>query len=160
VSKPVDLGALEAVLARWVPNATGVAPASDSSVNDDGEIAPDGEPSFDQAMLANLARLEAPDGSRLLTVLIGTFVSQGADRLAALRQAAEAGDRNRLREIAHELRGASANLGARRLARGCGELEQVAIPAGLPQWREQVAAIEEEFENVKKELAYVSLALP
>jgi CheY-like chemotaxis protein len=158
VSKPVDLAALEVVLMHWIGDAFDSEPA-DGSGSDDGESATDREPSIDKARLAYLRKLEAPDGSRLLTVLIDTFVSHGADRLTALRRAAETEDHDQLREVAHELKGASANIGARRLARLCGELEKVAVPASSPRWRERVDALKEEYETVKKELAYLALSM-
>ena len=160
VSKPVDLEALKAILAHWAQDPSDLGPSPNGSVNNDEPIVSDREPTIDRARLADLRELEAPDGSRLLTVVIGAFVSQGPGRVAALRRAVEAEDRGLLRDVAHALKGASANIGARRLALLCGEVGAAAVMVRPHEWAGLVDAVEEEFKTVKKALAYVSLSLP
>ena len=160
VSKPVDLEALKAILTHWAQDPSDPGPSPNGSVNIGEPIVSDREPSIDRARLADLRELEAPDGSRLLTVVIGAFVSQGPERVAALRRAVEAEDRDLLRDAAHELKGASANIGARQLALLCGEVGTAAVTVGPHEWSGLVDAVEEEFKTVKKALAYVSLSLP
>lgn len=137
VSKPVDLEALAAVLSRWVEQS---ALRSGESLRD---TSPDGadkhdqsETPIDESRLAGLRDLVSPDGSSVLAQILDHFLSLSVDRMAALRLARQAGDVDRVREVAHELKGGSGNIGASRVAALCGELEVAARRLGaMPDTR-------------------------
>ena len=112
VSKPVDLDALEKALSRWVPKAADFVP-------EDGQQ----ELPIDGNRLTHLKQLEGPHGSNLLPLVIDSFVDRSAELLDAARRAVDTGDASLLRNTAHELKGASANIGANQVARICDELD-------------------------------------
>jgi CheY-like chemotaxis protein len=139
VSKPVDLEALEKALNRWIHEAAVQAQDSETNPVSGNSSAPDRqsetadvdpvghrEPAIDGSRLTHLRHLAGPDGSSLLPFLIDTFVRQSADQLGPIRQAVATQDAELLRDTAHELKGASANIGANRVATLCGELERAA----------------------------------
>ena len=135
ISKPVDLEALEKALARWIPQAAGSSSDAEPDAASDNGWGPvtggQRESPIDAARLAHLRRLEGPDGSSLLPSVIDSFVARSADLLEAIRRAVDTGDADLLRNTTHELKGASANVGANHVAATCGELEVAAGLEGL-----------------------------
>jgi HPt (histidine-containing phosphotransfer) domain-containing protein len=85
--------------------------------------------------------------------LIEVFQKDAAARLAALRQAAERGDAASLRGEAHTLKGASLNLGARRMGEICRQLQALGEAGTVEGAVELVEELEREFDRVKRELA-------
>jgi CheY-like chemotaxis protein/HPt (histidine-containing phosphotransfer) domain-containing protein len=86
------------------------APASDASVLD-GET------------IARLRELCAATDPALLDEIFDSFRRDGAERLHILREAHQNNDTSTLRKAAHALKGASANVGALKLAQSCAILE-------------------------------------
>jgi hypothetical protein len=116
LAKPVDAAALEATLARWVPEpeaplvpeplphalaVTGGAPTA----------GPETIPALDQDRLAILRELGPDDGRGLPA------------HVAAVQAAVNDGDGPALAQAAHALKGAAANIGAAAVARVCAGLE-------------------------------------
>jgi two-component system sensor histidine kinase/response regulator len=93
-----------------------------------------------------------PDGSGLLSFLIHAFVRSSADQLRAIRHAVACQDAELLLETAHELRGASANLGANHLATLCGELELAARAKNLGPAEDVLSQLEPEIRRVQAAL--------
>jgi HPt (histidine-containing phosphotransfer) domain-containing protein len=83
-------------------------------------------------MLTSLRELQEPNSPDLIGELSGMFREDGQRRLARLREALEAADRDQLRLTAHSLKGSAGNLGASRLARVCAVIESTAADAALP----------------------------
>jgi signal transduction histidine kinase/CheY-like chemotaxis protein len=117
LSKPVDPLAVEKVLSRWVRSRESSLPSDESS---DRRPMPDA--AIDDARLAVLRQLGPTDGRALLPRLVERFTEQWPVRLSALRQAVADGDGHTLAEVAHELKGMAANLGATRVAAVCEDL--------------------------------------
>jgi ligand-binding sensor domain-containing protein/signal transduction histidine kinase/DNA-binding NarL/FixJ family response regulator len=123
----------------------------------DGRIAAPPEPaaeplSFDPSFLERLRQLEGVAGRAVVRPFIDDFLLESPRRLAAIRQALEDGDRDALVFAAHALKGASAQLGALRLAALCQELEAGGRGGALAADGEAVArtmsALERELEEV------------
>ena len=79
---------------------------------------------LDQDVLANLRDLPGDGNDTLLGELIDLFAKDAPRRMVQLRLALEQGDARRVMQIAHSLKGSSANLGARDMAGICNQLEQ------------------------------------
>ncbi|HWJ53526.1 MAG TPA: response regulator [Propionibacteriaceae bacterium] len=151
ISKPVDLGALEKALARWVTEAVDSSSNSETDPVSDDRSAPETaghrDPPIDVSRLAHLKRLEGPDGSSLLPLVIDSFVGRSADLLEAASRAVDTGDADLLRSTAHELKGASANIGAKHVATVCGELEVAAGLEGLGRAAEICSRLDAELHR-------------
>lgn len=80
------------------------------------------QPEFDWQQLRQLAGEDPDFEAELLSI----FLKDAKSRLKALGAAIEAHDAAAVEEIAHSLRGASANVGASALARSAQQLEHAA----------------------------------
>jgi len=159
ISKPVDLAALEDALDRWsretrsqggsevtpVPG-NGSVP-EDARHRADGEAVEQGEPAIDGGRLTQLRQLEMPDGSSLLPTVVDTFLKSSADQLGAIRRILVDGDADLLRQAAHGLRGASANVGAHRVAALSRDLESAARLQNLGRAEAIVSRLEDELRR-------------
>jgi HPt (histidine-containing phosphotransfer) domain-containing protein len=75
--------------------------------------------------------------------------------LARLREAVAQGDSVRVEELAHGLKGSSAQLGATRMSRLCAALQEAGGHADLGQAAAQVAELQREFVRVRTALETV-----
>jgi PAS domain S-box-containing protein len=113
LTKPVKAEALEAALLRLGPGRDGVGgplPATGAARE---------EPLLEWHAVAELCESDPA----LLRELVELFREHGPALVQTLREAAAAGDADRVRLSAHNLKGAAASLGARALAAACGGLE-------------------------------------
>lgn len=130
LAKPVDAAALEATLARWVPEpeprpVPQPAPHSLAVTGVRAPAAPEATPVLDQDRLAILRDLGPVDGLGLLPEAAAAFRRAVPGRLAALNAAVTDGDGPALASAAHALKGAAANIGAAQVAGTCAELERI-----------------------------------
>ena len=116
VTKPIDPEELAAALDRFLPTA--VQPADRAVGNEPGSEDP-----IDHAVLNRLRKLEQFGAPGLVKRLTDIFLQDTARLLTDLRSSAQQGDADRLRKLAHALKGSAANLGAREMVRICAELE-------------------------------------
>jgi PAS domain S-box-containing protein len=120
LSKPVRLHDLAAALTRWLP-AT-----SDAAAGDPAPIADPGAELeavlIDESVVDNLRQL----GPGFLAQVVGLFQAGLAERVTALRAAADESNAGALAGLAHSLRGTSGNLGAVEVATTCGRIESLA----------------------------------
>ena len=144
LAKPILPQALDAALRRWVahdipelePRPLAAPEATTDAV-------------LDPIMLANLRKLEVISGKPILAQLLASFAARTPRRLTALHNAIVARDGVMLRQEAHSLRGSSANLGARRMARLCGDLEMLSQTDDLTAAASILAHIEAEYACVR-----------
>ncbi len=116
LGKPVTLESLRRVIARWLP-AGGAVP--DDLPDDEDRPA-----ATVRAMLDQLAgELGGPDA---VAPLVRRWDAELPARLAALEQAAAAGDGAEVRRVAHTLRGATEIFGGSQVAGACTALELAA----------------------------------
>jgi two-component system sensor histidine kinase/response regulator len=149
LAKPVTLERLAAVVERWVaPNAAERA----------GTVVPappeDADPVLDRSKLAPLQELKRGE-SRLLPHLIRSYLQEAPAQLATLREAVAQGEAGRVEEVAHGLKGSSAQLGATRMSRLCAALQEAPGHADLGQAAAQVAELQREFVRVRTALEAV-----
>jgi HPt (histidine-containing phosphotransfer) domain-containing protein len=121
LAKPVNVQAVQEVLARWVTASPNLP--TPASSNPSETIGAPVQPAIDQQRLADLSELGSPGDSSFLAALVGAFTRDSATSLTAIREAAGAEATNHFRLAAHELKGASANIGANRVAAVCSALE-------------------------------------
>ncbi len=118
LTKPIHPALLHAALARWggrTPSAR-TAPV------------PDRAPAAADAHLLDLEDLRSRmlGDEQLVRCVLASFAAELDGLLAKLQAALDAGDFETLGLVAHGLKGASANMGARALRRAAYELEQAA----------------------------------
>ena len=75
--------------------------------------------------------------------------------LAALQEAVAQGDAGRVEDLAHGLKGSSAQLGATRMSRLCAALQEAGRRPDLRQVAAQVAELQREFVRVRAALEAV-----
>ena len=90
-------------------------------------------------------RLVGADGTSLLCKLIGMFLSDTPDRLAALATAIERGDAAEVRLIAHTLKSSSALLGAGLLSSRFALLESAAREGASERWPDLLTEVRQEY---------------
>jgi CheY-like chemotaxis protein len=142
ITKPVSVDAIAAVLDRWT------APKPASEVEPTATRPTTDEPVLDAERFAVLRDLDAGDGD-LIATLVHEFLNDGSQLLAALREAIAEGDPQAVERSGHTLKGASANLGAVRLARVCGKIETLGRAAALGTAPRLVDEATTEFDHVR-----------
>jgi HPt (histidine-containing phosphotransfer) domain-containing protein len=145
-SKPIGPQA-RAALRRWMARDT-QAPQPTSMPAP--EVVAD--ESLDLIVVANLRKLEAASGRAIIAQLLASFSTVTPSRLAALRAAIATGDAYAINMEAHTLKGSSANMGARRMARLCGDLEMLSQTDDLTHAASILVYIEIEFACVRMAL--------
>jgi HPt (histidine-containing phosphotransfer) domain-containing protein len=119
----------------------------------DPDVVPDArsdEPPLDERELAGLRQLQQEGEPDFVGELIELFLNDAPPRLAALREAVEAGDARSVERIAHTLNGSSASMGAKRMASLCAQLQEDSASGSedLARARELLERLEAEFERV------------
>ncbi len=151
IAKPVKAEDLEEILQNWVPQEE---PKPAATRAEEGS---DGVPSVDWEVLDGPRGIRGEGELDLLVELAEIFEEDTPARIAALRDAFERGDAEELRLAAHGLKGGSASLGARRMARIAEGVESLGRSEDLTGAGERIAELEDEFARVCAELS-VSLA--
>src|SRR5207244_11827736 len=121
-------GRLAAVMARW--RAAGAAEPAGAMAPDPPE---DADAVLDRSVLATLQELERRSHNQLLPHLIRLYLQEVPAQLAALQEAVAQGDAGRGEELAHGLRGGSAQRRATRKSRLCAALQEGGRHADLGQ---------------------------
>jgi two-component system, sensor histidine kinase and response regulator len=103
---------------------------------------------IDPAMLADLKQMGEAAGADVITDLLNLFRSDVPGLLESLKAAIAAGDAKKLKESAHSLKGGAANLGAKKMAALCFELEKKGRDGTTEGAAERVPDIEKQFELV------------
>lgn len=130
LTKPVDPGALRAVLGRWLDDVP--EPGPRVSREDDRETREKEQTmiieGLDVARLDELRDLD-PGNTAYLDRAIGNFVTNTPGTFDTIRRASEAGDTPTLKQVAHKLAGGALNLGVTPAGRIAQQIE-VAVDAG------------------------------
>jgi PAS domain S-box-containing protein len=119
LTKPVDAGALAAVLAQW----TVLAP-SKNFLGDDERVLPPTAPivGLDVERLDMLRDLD-PGNTVYLDRAIGNFAVNSVAALETIREHILAGDADKMRQAAHKLAGSALNLGVQASAAAARQIE-------------------------------------
>jgi PAS domain S-box-containing protein len=177
MSKPVKSEDFQAALKRWAPKtgeiaqrqadtATQVLAAEASPsvgvASQYGDAASRGHTSghssetvsaLDAEVIKRLRGLAEATEASLLNQIFESFLGDGKAHISTLRGALHQDDSETLRKAAHTLKGAGANIGARRLADIAQELQalgEAGTVEGAASW---VGQLEAEFERVRTEIA-------
>jgi two-component system sensor histidine kinase/response regulator len=146
IAKPVSRDELGAVLGRWIPTT----PAYRRPTPDDGTA--HGESALDPEVLAGLRALRGEDDTDIVAELAGIFLEDARSALSALEEAVQTGDAPAVERVAHTLKGGSANMGARAMARLCARLEATGASGDLSPAPRLLGRLEEEFGRVERML--------
>ncbi|HKH50069.1 MAG TPA: ATP-binding protein [Thermoanaerobaculia bacterium] len=139
LSKPVLLEDLRAALCRGMGSAApSPAPAAG---NGDGDA-------FDPKYIDQLRQLQSMTGQELVTPIIDRFLTEAPRRVAELRLALAAKDHLNFVFVAHAFKGSGAQLGAKRLAKLCHELEMRGRRVEWPALEEIVCLLQAEVERI------------
>jgi CheY-like chemotaxis protein/HPt (histidine-containing phosphotransfer) domain-containing protein len=158
VSKPVKLPELQAALRRagaQMPRRNRATPAKPRGAKSGSEPGARGaaeshptEPVVDPAVFASLRALREAGEPDPAVELIDLFLADTPPRLKAMEAAVREAQPPRLQESAHSLKGTASNLGARRLAAFCAELEAGAKAGDLARAASLLADVTEAYRQV------------
>ncbi len=154
LAKPITPDALYATLRHWLPKTSESAPESPAPPVEASPAEAE-EPILDATVLENFRQLQEPGEPDVVAQLIDLFLRELPDKLAAAQDALTNRDAARLAKAAHTLKGSSANIGARRAARVCLELEQLAKANRLDDAEQTFARLQQEYAYVRDALQRV-----
>ncbi len=158
LSKPISRQQLQACLQshrRLPPPAaiTTAMQATDPSSNDTQNFVPQADsitlPVLEQAVLDDLFEIAGDETGAIIAV----FLDEAPAQVAQLQAAAAISDANTLREQAHSLKSASANLGALALSEAARRVEHAARTGTLERPAVMVALVIAEFARARIALA-------
>ncbi|HEX2730903.1 MAG TPA: ATP-binding protein [Polyangiaceae bacterium] len=148
IAKPIEPEALQRVLARYLPTVTReTARESFTGSTPKGSASPKPAVKPEPSVQASEAELEGipalksdlPRPQRAVELFLETVPKQ----IELLRHAAERGDAEDVRTLAHKLKGSSGSMGAARLSKLCDFLQKAAPNADAKTALEHVKRIEE-----------------
>ena len=144
IAKPLELLALRQMLRARLGQPHAVVP---------GEPEAASEPSVDHVVLERLRALEPEQGATLVGELVRAFVASAPRQLLAISDAASSGDAAALAGAVGPFRTSCRILGAGRMQRLCGTVEEAAAAGDGDAVRRANAALAAEYQVVKRELA-------
>ncbi|HSB08356.1 MAG TPA: response regulator [Blastocatellia bacterium] len=145
LSKPIKQEALAATLERWIPSGDGASESAEP--NSGGAVRV-----IDESVMAELRALETAGKHGFLGRLIDLFIEETPRRLASLQSAIDEASAEALAREAHALKGSCAHLGATRMSALCGILEDRGRAASTAGASTVLAALNEEFDRVRRAL--------
>jgi CheY-like chemotaxis protein/HPt (histidine-containing phosphotransfer) domain-containing protein len=154
LTKPFSMSTLGSVLDRWIDRSPETAtidharPLADTEASCVDAVA-NGGPVLDPDIIDRLERLGRAAGQDLLGWLATLFLADAGRRTTAMLEALVEDNAAVVAASAHTLAGASANLGAARLARLCDSLATAAAAGDLTTGLAGLAAIEAELGRVR-----------
>jgi CheY-like chemotaxis protein/HPt (histidine-containing phosphotransfer) domain-containing protein len=129
LSKPIRPQLLGDVLARWLARPTTASSEADTACEDE---------------LEEVKAMFGPDFAELASL----YQNDGGPRLAAIREAAAAGDCAKVAKVTHAFSGSCASIGATRLAALSKTMETAAKAGSLEGFDQRMAGIENEYRRV------------
>jgi two-component system sensor histidine kinase/response regulator len=145
--KPVKLEELGAVLGHWVLEAEGMLPDHEEAKL--GKTTAETEEPLERAVVENLREL---GGQEMLSELSEMFLNGASSALRDLKEAIQSEESPSVERTAHTLKGSSGNMGAKRMAELCAELQDAGTSGDLSCAPELLERLEAEFERVRPAL--------
>ena len=149
LTKPIMQDRLLQCLKRWLAPSTKESKQAPASLEKDGHSSSsEGElPHFDEEEL--LAR--AMDDPKIMKKVIEVYLVSAPKTLRDLEKAISNGDKEAIKFSAHSLKGASANIGAKRLAALAERMEDLATQPGVTDdlFKDLFSELIEEFSQVE-----------
>ncbi len=124
LSKPYTRKQLQQILSKWLPIKAKSVTNEPSVAIKPAELSYSGY-CLDNAALDNLRPLTTTSGESLLEKAISIFVESAPEEINQLINAVTENDPTRMANLAHNMKSAYANLGAKNLAKSAGELESM-----------------------------------
>ncbi|HWQ20068.1 MAG TPA: PAS domain S-box protein, partial [Methanotrichaceae archaeon] len=112
-----------------------------------GHIVP--EPAVDQSVIEGLRKLQMDGEPDIIEELGMLFLERAPSRIAAMHQALECGDPEKLSQEAHNLKSSSANLGAMKLSALARDLETMGRSGDLTRASSLISQAEAELGRVR-----------
>ncbi|MBL9129278.1 MAG: response regulator, partial [Verrucomicrobiales bacterium] len=141
LTKPLDPAALAKTLARWMP----AAPERPVRVQDAAEARTAAEGIDVPSLLRRC--MGKPDLARRL---VRKFMAQAASDLQELQVSLDARDAERVRMVAHRLKGSAANVSAERVRESAGRIESRARDGLLEGVGDDLARLRQDLEGVRE----------
>jgi signal transduction histidine kinase/CheY-like chemotaxis protein/HPt (histidine-containing phosphotransfer) domain-containing protein len=142
IAKPVMLEELSRTLRRW---------AGDGPLEEESEPEEASPPtSLDRERLVYLRDLSRRQDPTLFRRLLTSYLKDAPLKLQRIRETYAAGDHEELFAAAHSLKGISGNLGAGIMMDAAHELQVAAREQAMEKVPRLVAALEQEFANLRK----------
>lgn len=104
----------------------------------------------DMAVLLSFEEVQAEDEPDLISELIDLYLDDTARQMVLMQKAVVEADERALKRAAHSVKGSSANLGIRRMALLCQELEHLDCGDSFQQANLLLTKIFAEFECVRE----------
>lgn len=142
LSKPVKSDALRLMLKRWAE--TGES-GNELRCGSEPKTSAGAGGVIDQIQMASLREIRQPN---FVVELIDLFLSKAALDLSAMHKALSRGDVSAIQQLAHRLKGSSANIGATQMA----SLSEALESNNPAQDERKLWALESEFERVREAL--------
>jgi len=156
ITKPVRPDAIAAMLERWID--TSVLAGADPVAGGDAPPEDDGpaelEPPLDEARIELLRDLDDGEGA-VLAEIIDEYLAQTADAGEQLAAVLAEHDPHAVERTAHTLKGASANMGADRLAAVLAQVEACGRSGDLDAAGVLMAQLDAELSRVRDALSSV-----
>jgi CheY-like chemotaxis protein/HPt (histidine-containing phosphotransfer) domain-containing protein len=140
IAKPLRVRPVAAVIGRW-DNAGGTVPPPMS---------------IDRDMLHSCLSVFGDQNPTVLQELLDLFLGSTPPRLGEMWEALGVGDAKAMRELAHGLRGSSAQVGATNMAQTCASIGTLVRSGSLQGVRELLDQLELDFERARRDLQTIA----
>jgi CheY-like chemotaxis protein len=149
LTKPFTFDKLSAALTRWLPSVVALA---DAPV----QPGPDAGTAVQAQQLINPDHLTDTLGTeidQILPIVLNSFLSEGGDNIARLSQIDSTFDPTEVTRLVHNLKSASAAIGALPFSALCKATEESARAGNWERARTQIAVLVHEFGPLKEAIA-------
>ncbi len=152
LTKPIDRDSLAAALRRAAGALQAGSVAEAPGPKPEKPLAEDSLPVLETRNLDTFRSLRVPGEPDPVAELVDLLLGDLPDRQKAILQAVTAVDAAALRTAAHTLKGSSNNIGGRRLAGLCAQLEEAAAGDDWGRVRALAAGLEPEINALREQL--------
>jgi DNA-binding response OmpR family regulator len=139
IAKPLRMAAVAAIVGRWDRTTRPVSPPT----------------SIDRDVLYSCLSVFGEEHPTVLQELVELFLGSAPPRLAEMRQALKRRDAKTIRELAHGLRGSSAQVGATSLAQTCASIGTLVRTGAQKGLRELLDQLDQDFERARQDLQII-----